>query len=71
MAVAQLSRLAAMIADAEQVLITAAVASDVPSSLAGRRYVVADGAVTRDDASEEGHEDPAPASDEAKAAGDD
>ena len=65
------ARLAAMIADAEQVLITAAVASDVPSSLAGRRYVVADGAVTRDDASEEGHEDPAPASDEAKAAGDD
>ncbi len=42
------SRLAAMIADAEQVLITAAVASDVPSSLAGRRYVVADGAVMPD-----------------------
>lgn len=79
------ARLAAMIADAEQVLITAAVASDVPSSLAGRRYVVADGAVTRDDASPErasdddpgtpvphaAPEDPASASDDAKATGDD
>ncbi|MFT3876416.1 MAG: DNA replication/repair protein RecF [Propioniciclava sp.] len=43
------ARLAGRIADAEQVLITAAVASDVPASLAGRRYVIADGTVTRDD----------------------
>lgn len=40
------ARLAERIADAEQVLITAAVASDVPESLAGRRYGIADGAVT-------------------------
>ena len=33
-------RLAAMIADCEQVLITAAVDEDVPSSLAGQEYVV-------------------------------
>lgn len=40
------SRLAERIAGAEQVLITAAVASDVPATLAGRRYRIADGAVT-------------------------
>ncbi|QIK72150.1 DNA replication/repair protein RecF [Propioniciclava coleopterorum] len=40
------ARLAERIAGAEQVLITAAVASDVPESLAGRRYGIADGAVT-------------------------
>ena len=35
--------------DAEQVLVTAAVAADVPESLQGVRYLVADGQVTRDD----------------------
>ena len=34
-------------AGAEQVLVTAAVADDVPAALAGARYVVADGEVTR------------------------
>lgn len=38
-------RLAGLVADAEQVLITAAVAADVPPSLAGRRYLVSSGAV--------------------------
>ena len=36
-------RLAAMIADCEQVLITAAVDADVPSALAGRTYAVTPG----------------------------
>ena len=39
--------LAALVADAEQVLVTAAVAADVPDRLAGAWYEVADGAVTR------------------------
>lgn len=43
------SRLAAMVAGAEQVLVTAAVPSDIPAGLAGRRWRVADGEVTRDD----------------------
>ena len=43
------ARLAQRIAGAEQVLITAAVASDVPESLAGRRYRVGDGEVTLDE----------------------
>ena len=43
------ARLADRIVGAEQVLVTAAVASDVPSSLSGRRWRVADGEVTRDD----------------------
>ena len=43
------ARLAERIAGAEQVLITAAVASDVPATLAGRRFVIADGEVTRVD----------------------
>ncbi len=43
------SQLAAMVADAEQVLITAAVAEDVPEQLHGRRFTVADGAVTLDE----------------------
>ncbi len=43
------SRLAARIAGAEQVLITAAVAADIPGSLAGRRFVVEAGEVTEDD----------------------
>jgi DNA replication and repair protein RecF len=38
-------RLAGQITDAEQVLITAAVAEDVPEQLAGRRYRVSDGQV--------------------------
>ena len=40
-------RLAAMIADCEQVLITAAVDEDVPSSLAGQEYAVRLGEVAR------------------------
>jgi DNA replication and repair protein RecF len=40
-------RLAALVADAEQVLITAAVAADVPGMLTGARFTVQDGAVTR------------------------
>jgi DNA replication and repair protein RecF len=39
-------RLAAMIADCEQVVITAAVPEDVPAELAGRTYVVTLGSVT-------------------------
>ncbi|MBC2932142.1 DNA replication/repair protein RecF [Nocardioides sp. zg-1228] len=41
-------QLAELVAGAEQVLVTAAVAADVPASLQGVRYLVADGAVTRD-----------------------
>jgi len=40
-------RLAEMVADAEQVLVTAAVPADVPAALKGARYDVADGEVTR------------------------
>ncbi len=39
------ARLAELIAGAEQVLITAAVAADVPSALQGRRFIVAGGTV--------------------------
>ena len=39
--------LADLVAGAEQVLVTAAVSEDVPGTLAGERYDVADGAVTR------------------------
>ncbi|QSR28914.1 DNA replication/repair protein RecF [Nocardioides sp. S5] len=42
------SQLAQLVAGAEQVLVTAAVAADVPESLQGVRYLVADGEVTRD-----------------------
>ncbi len=42
------SRLAEMVAQAEQVLITAAVPVDVPKELAGNSYTVADGKVTRE-----------------------
>ncbi|MBD3924004.1 DNA replication/repair protein RecF [Nocardioides cavernae] len=42
-------QLAELVAGAEQVLVTAAVAADVPASLQGVRYLVADGTVTRDD----------------------
>lgn len=40
-------QLAEMVADAEQVLITAAVAEDVPESLSGVRFQVQDGEVTK------------------------
>jgi len=40
-------QLADLVAGAEQVLVTAAVADDVPDALAGVRFDVADGAVTR------------------------
>jgi DNA replication and repair protein RecF len=43
-------RLAEMVAEAEQVLVTAAVPADVPEALAGARIVVADGRVSADDA---------------------
>jgi DNA replication and repair protein RecF len=41
-------RLAAVVASAEQVLVTAAVAADVPASLAGARFGVAEGVITGD-----------------------
>jgi DNA replication and repair protein RecF len=40
-------RLAEMVADAEQVLVTAAVPADVPEALAGARFTVTDGEVVR------------------------
>lgn len=40
--------LAALVGSAEQVLVTAAVAEDVPAGLVGRRFRVDDGGVTRD-----------------------
>ena len=40
-------RLAAVAAGAEQAIVTAAVAQDVPSVLAGTRFEVAEGSVTR------------------------
>jgi DNA replication and repair protein RecF len=43
------AQLADLVAGAEQVLVTAAVAEDVPAALAGARYVVADGEVHRDE----------------------
>lgn len=43
------AQLADLVADAEQVLITAAVPEDIPSQLRGRRFTVADGQVTPDD----------------------
>jgi DNA replication and repair protein RecF len=42
------AQLAELVAGAEQVLVTAAVPADVPDVLAGARFVVADGEVTRD-----------------------
>lgn len=42
-------QLADLVADAEQVLVTAAVPEDVPEALAGARFTVADGEVRRDD----------------------
>ncbi|RNM12595.1 DNA replication/repair protein RecF [Nocardioides pocheonensis] len=43
------AQLADLVADAEQVLITAAVPEDVPPQLRGRRFTVADGQVVADD----------------------
>ena len=43
------AQLADLVSGAEQVLVTAAVAADVPESLTGVRYLVGDGEVTRDD----------------------
>jgi DNA replication and repair protein RecF len=40
-------RLAMLVGDAEQVLVTAAVTDDVPAALAGPRFDVADGRITR------------------------
>jgi DNA replication and repair protein RecF len=42
-------RLAGLVAQAEQVLVTAAVPEDVPAVLAGVRYGVSDGGLTRAD----------------------
>jgi DNA replication and repair protein RecF len=42
------SQLAELVAGAEQVLVTAAVAADVPEKLAGTRFLVAGGEVTRE-----------------------
>jgi DNA replication and repair protein RecF len=42
-------QLADLVADAEQVLITAAVPEDVPAQLRGRRFTVAGGEVTLDE----------------------
>jgi DNA replication and repair protein RecF len=42
------TQLAELVAGAEQVLVTAAVAADVPEKLAGTRYTVAGGEVTRE-----------------------
>jgi DNA replication and repair protein RecF len=42
-------RLASLVAEAEQVLVTAAVPEDVPAALRGARFSVADGEVTRAD----------------------
>lgn len=39
-------RLADLVADADQVLVTAAVGADVPPELSGRRFTVADGVIT-------------------------
>ena len=42
------AQLAELVAGAEQVLVTAAVAADVPEKLAGTRFLVGDGGVTRE-----------------------
>ena len=42
------AQLAELVAGAEQVLVTAAVAADVPEKLAGTRYLVAGGEVRRE-----------------------
>lgn len=60
-------RLAERIAGAEQVIITAAVASDVPATLAGRRWIIHDGTVTLDDDADESADKPAASADEGDA----
>ena len=60
-------RLAERIAGAEQVIITAAVASDVPATLAGRRWIIHDGTVTLDDDADESEDEPAASADEGDA----
>ena len=60
-------RLAERIAGAEQVIITAAVASDVPATLAGRRWIIHDGTVTLDDDADESADEPAASADEGDA----
>ncbi len=50
-------RLAGMVAEAEQVLITAAVAADVPAALGGRRFQVGGGEVKEIDEASEGEHD--------------
>ena len=52
------ARLAAMVVDAEQVLITAAVADDVPKALSGKRFDVVRGKVSAADRSSEGQTGP-------------
>jgi len=42
-------RLATLVANAEQVIVTAAVPADVPATLTGIRYRVGDGTITRED----------------------
>jgi DNA replication and repair protein RecF len=42
-------RLATLVADAEQVIVTAAVPADVPATLTGTRYTVGDGTISRED----------------------
>ena len=41
-------RLATLVADAEQVIVTAAVLADVPATLTGARFSVGGGTITRD-----------------------
>ena len=60
-------RLAERIAGAEQVIVTAAVASDVPATLAGRRWIIHDGTVTLDDDADESEDEPAASADEGDA----
>lgn len=45
----RLQQLADLVSGAEQVLVTAAVAADVPETLSGVRFTVGDGKVVRDD----------------------
>ena len=51
------AQLADLVAGAEQVLVTAAVAEDVPAALAGVRYLVGNGEVHRDDPEDEPRDD--------------
>jgi DNA replication and repair protein RecF len=51
------AQLADLVAGAEQVLVTAAVAEDVPAALAGVRYLVGNGEVHRDEPEDEPRDD--------------